>query len=428
MVFALVTSLAGCRSARDNQIDILERELRSQEDYIYELEDYIVEYSDKLQDCRCTHPPHKTVVHQKTSSPDLVDAKPLEDVDDYTVHQPTSEEPAEVPMPEPDPPKAQPLKESQPLPEDIEVPNLEFELDEPVSQRAMPQDQLEVAQAMFDEDEVDGQFIFIPDPSANEEFEMAADTLIEDPQLVEAAYEEQEEMKVYGQAKRIVITEVLRGGEREGSPQTLLTVVEARDSKNEPAELDGMVSLMVMTTDKTRPKRLRRWDFSEEETLSSWQLSHLGDGLHLELPLGEAPLPNEPVELWARLMTNDGRKLLARLPFSQSALVTIDNRPDPVDQALAEAVPLESQATELPQAVVVIEPEKPAADGPQWRASKEAAQDGRATTNGWQASQQYDTQVQQAATTSHSTKTPVWTTGRSATSKVSNSSRWSKQR
>ena len=53
--------VVGCRSARDNQIDLLERELRVQEDYIYELEDYVVEYSEKLRACRSC--PQQTAVY-----------------------------------------------------------------------------------------------------------------------------------------------------------------------------------------------------------------------------------------------------------------------------------------------------------------------------------------------------------------------------
>src|SRR5215213_3055152 len=44
--------LAGCRNLDNAQVDVLERELRQQEDYIYELEDYLVEYSEKLRQAR----------------------------------------------------------------------------------------------------------------------------------------------------------------------------------------------------------------------------------------------------------------------------------------------------------------------------------------------------------------------------------------
>ncbi|MEM9660587.1 MAG: hypothetical protein AAF961_19655, partial [Planctomycetota bacterium] len=52
---ALICSVGlwGCRGVDNVQVDVLERDLRQQEDYIYELEDYLVEYSEKLRACRC---------------------------------------------------------------------------------------------------------------------------------------------------------------------------------------------------------------------------------------------------------------------------------------------------------------------------------------------------------------------------------------
>ena len=48
---------SGCRAVDNAQVDVLERELRQQEDYIYELEDYLMEYSEKLRQCRsCAAP------------------------------------------------------------------------------------------------------------------------------------------------------------------------------------------------------------------------------------------------------------------------------------------------------------------------------------------------------------------------------------
>ena len=42
----------GCRAVDNAQVDVLERDLRQQEDYIYELEDYLMQYSEKLRQCR----------------------------------------------------------------------------------------------------------------------------------------------------------------------------------------------------------------------------------------------------------------------------------------------------------------------------------------------------------------------------------------
>ncbi len=426
----MVTSLFGCRSARDNQIDILERELRSQEDYIYELEDYVVEYSEKLRGCRSCES-GDVVVEQETSEPDLADAEPYESPENRTVNQPTTEEPSEEPLPRPDPPKAKPLEKDSPIPDDLEVPELEFEIEDPVSHQEMSQDQLELADAMFTEDDVEGQLIYIPDP-AETEFEVVVETndesidesRYEDSELEEAVFEEEEDIRVYGQAERIVITEIFRSNNSEEPASTLLTIVEARDASNEPAELDGMVSLMVMSGDETSRQRLKRWDFSEEETLAAWQSSQLGDGLHLELPLGNSPLPNEPIELWVRLMTNDGRKLLARLPFHQSKLATLGEEPKPFDpeaaeRALAEATPLKPLA-DPSQAVAASEPKKQANPKAQWRASSQAARlatDSNSTsrsTLGWKSqstSRENMSQVQRAVSTEQPTQKAVWTSG-----------------
>ena len=41
-----------CRHIDNAQVDVLESELRKQEDYIYELEEYLMEYSEKLRQAR----------------------------------------------------------------------------------------------------------------------------------------------------------------------------------------------------------------------------------------------------------------------------------------------------------------------------------------------------------------------------------------
>src|SRR5436190_12776917 len=57
LALCLATCIGGCRAVDSAQVDVLERELRQQEDYIYELEDYLMEYSEKLRQCRsCSGP------------------------------------------------------------------------------------------------------------------------------------------------------------------------------------------------------------------------------------------------------------------------------------------------------------------------------------------------------------------------------------
>ncbi|HYO24636.1 MAG TPA: hypothetical protein VEQ85_06760, partial [Lacipirellulaceae bacterium] len=53
----MAAALSGCRAVDNAQVDVIERELRQQEDYIYELEDYLMEYSEKLRECRACQTP-----------------------------------------------------------------------------------------------------------------------------------------------------------------------------------------------------------------------------------------------------------------------------------------------------------------------------------------------------------------------------------
>jgi len=160
--------------------------------------------------------------------------------------------------------------------------------------------------------------------------------------------------------------------------------------------------------------RLKRWDFTAEETITAWQSSDLGDGLHLELPLEMLKLPQTPLVLWVRLVTSDGRKLLTQLPFEASQLgdpSTDSPRPLPNGLARAET---EAENSAAPVNVLRIETERisqyeklklaanqqlanqpsanqpsgrqePTADQPRWRASMQRTDRtavGFATTSG----------------------------------------------
>ncbi|MCG8449646.1 MAG: hypothetical protein MI725_08710, partial [Pirellulales bacterium] len=159
-------------------------------------------------------------------------------------------------------------------------------------------------------------------------------------------------------AEQLVVSRLFRGAGEGAHPTSLLTVVEARDAYNEPVDLDGEVSLMVMTADANSPQRLHRWDFTREETLDAWQSSELGDGLHLELPLKETRLPPKRLELWVRMVAQDGRKLLTQVPFESRNLVAIE------DASNSEQMSADSEVNALRPLAADQEKEKP-----RWRAS-----------------------------------------------------------
>ena len=348
LVFAvsgcLLVASSGCRSARDNQIDILERELRSQEDYIYELEEYVVTYSDKLRQCRCVD--HgETVIYSDAKALAPVNDPETEKEESPTVEEPVVEEPVDE----------EPVDEE---PEDLNIPDLE--ISEPVGNNAWSSPDSRVVQAGHHEPRsLEAKVLFVPDPAHfaqdvegdyrdDEQFADAPLAISADDSVGEAVSEDHRNIDLEPptvddrSAENLIVAQLLRGTDDSEHPGSLLAVVEARDSKDEPVDLEGEVSLMVMTADPESPKRLRRWDFTGEETTTAWQSSALGDGLHLELPLGDAPLPNSGLELWVRLVSPDGGKLFTQFLFDPQGLPAIGNA-TPMEENVTEEKPLLAQ-------------------------------------------------------------------------------------
>ncbi len=392
---------SGCRTARDNQIDILESELRSQEDYIYELENYIVEYSEKLRQYRCAQ--METVTLDKnTSEPEL--AIPPRTRTDTSA--PTTKEllkSIDKPRTKPEPAVKSPdpsLKELDDSPENLEIP--ELQIGEPIGvleelyNNATPLAEAEIEGTLL----ADGSFI--PDPSAYQVAAIEETTgegayYVEEPDMSVPPLEEQAaqvvEQEVIADAsapfeddltptrnrdpERLVISHVFRNSTEAEETSSLLSVVEARDSSNEPADFNGKVSLMVMRVNDDKPQRVKRWDFTPEETNAAWQSSNLGDGLHLELPLEGVELPAGSLELWVRLETIDGRKLLSQLAIDHASLVSIDQAEEhlaeldnEVDEAshITSANPLRDAKPTIKTTPLSQADAKPKSE-PQWRAA-----------------------------------------------------------
>jgi hypothetical protein len=392
-------SNSGCRSARDNQIDILERELRSQEDYIYELEDYIVEYSEKLRQYRCVEMT-SVVVSKEPGVPDLAIpprnkssvSPPSSQELLRSLEKPTDNEVPGITEPEIVTPKTVDPEIIEESPENLEAPELELEIGEPIGadfyENATPLAEADIEGALL----ADGSFI--PDPSAyltsvveDAGDEEAVEEMVgDDVEIVERVepFEEDITPTKRHEPETLVISHVFRNS---AEAESLLSIIEARDASNEPADFNGKVSLMVMTALDGKPKRVKRWDFTTDETSAAWQSSTLGDGLHLELPLEETDLPGGPLELWVRLETNDGRKLLSQLSFEQATLASIDEADEHVAQAddevdgathLAEANPLRVERSSIPGSKIprpkvptnpVVTAENESKTEPQWRAA-----------------------------------------------------------
>jgi|GEM_PF-1503946 len=391
--------LTGCRGASNAQVDVMEKELRQQEDYIYELEDYLVEYSEKLRRARRTNCQQASKI--KSSTKPAESEKPLEKNDllddsllDKDLTLPTENVPKSTtsvlpktetensPEPGPPQPARQPTETRPPAtpknPEDLEIPKLKIE--EPSAAHpnrpSLPWSINDTKIVASSAEEIATRLgpLKIPDPvnyqppkapRRQDLVEINFDPIAEDAgdsEPLETEFSAADRVLAAEETTpidRIVIQQLLQtpstvdrqsaDAPHESStsssslqstplPGSLLAVVEIRDMANEPVDAEGELSLMVMAVTPSqanafplhggKPRRLQRWDFSAEELRQSWQSSPLGDGLHLELPLKLPPLSNEPLELWARLVTVDGKKYLTKLPFNLRHL-----------QALQDALP-----------------------------------------------------------------------------------------
>ena len=368
LVGFLVLVALGCRTPRDNQFDILERELRTQEDYIYELEDYVVEYSQKLRQCRCAQSTREVAERLEPEpaprKPNPADddrhVEPLRIDDEEVFLEPEDESPAGLQQPEDMVPP--PLELEETTPEEFEIP--ELEISEPLGQvestatpdlvapdldTAVLDINEEIGQTVVEDD----QLLMVPDPVAKVQFR----SHVEHQQILSAEHHLEIPPTPAEPAARVEIVQLFRSEPGDGPPNTLLAVVEARTAKDQPVEFAGEVSLMVMTGEAGKPQRLKRWDFDPEDAASAWQSSHLGDGLHLELPLGETELPAIPLELWVRIVSPDGRKLLSQLPFQQQQLAALETETgaqellaDEGDSATEEVLVVAENSVETEQA------------------------------------------------------------------------------
>lgn len=435
----MVSALGGCRHIDNAQVDVLESELRKQEDYIYELEEYLMEYSEKLRQARAMQ--CETAISPKSASNATSSGEPTLDVD--TVKRPTLPmngrnklAPAAKPsLPAPPatteapsagaaatPPETLEVEPALPAeeinPDEMEAPALEIG---PGVQASPFKKTFESAEAP----------LLIPDPidyQADDD-ELAAGSArpnqVEEPNeadpvtaaapLLAAPQVNSERLSAdHLQIRRVFAERPEPDGEAIAS---LLVVIETLNATDEPVGADGGASLMIMKRDESGAmRRVERWDFTPEETAAAWQSSQLGDGLHLELPLAEAQLPGGELELWARVLAADGRKLLTQIPLEPTQLVSMADfnaeeslaakepaAPTP-ETRLTEPMPTDV-STEDEVAVSAIAKTAAEASKPAWRASSVRLDDARvesfATTAGGPT-------ARVASSSTESTTKPTW--------------------
>lgn len=434
----------GCRHIDNAQVDVLESELRKQEDYIYELEEYLMEYSEKLRQARAMQ--CDSVATATSGSSSSSTKEPTLDVD--TVKRPTlpmngREKLAPAAKPSlPAPPAtteappagaeaAPAAEEATPAveeinPDQMEAPALEIG---PGVQSQPWKKTFESAEApLLIPDPIDYQTdveepgdaelvaeATNPTPELNSGTEEATEVAESAPLLAAPRVEGERLSADHLQIRRVFAE---RSEADPSAISSLLIVVEALNATDEPVGAEGEASLMIMARDESGVmRRVERWDFTPEETASAWQSSQLGDGLHLELPLAKSEVAEGDLELWARIVTADGRKLLTQIPFEPTQLASMADfnaeaelaanaaEATPPTAATLEPIPLEEPADNQ-VAVAPITKTTAEEAKPTWRASSvrlnENRVEGFGTTAGGPA-----TRVASSATES-STAKPTW--------------------
>jgi hypothetical protein len=365
VAFLAILALAGCRNIDNAQVDVLESELRKQEDYIYELEEYLVEYSEKLRQARAMQ--CETVATTKSGSGGSSIKEPTLDVEtSQRLTLPMNGREKLAPSAKPSLPAPPATTEAPPA--GVEALPAAEEPAPPAEAEEVDPDQMEApgleigpgVQALpwkktfesADADAAQEAPLLIPDPidyqaDADELAAEAASPIETNNGLAASAASQAEETNIADEALEAapllaapqVNAERLSADHLQirrifaerpevdaAAISSLLIVVEALNATDEPVGAEGKASLMIMTRDDSGAmRRVERWDFTAEETAAAWQSSQMGDGLHLELPLAKSELPEGELELWARVVTADGRKLLTQIPLEPAQLASMED-------------------------------------------------------------------------------------------------------
>lgn len=140
-----------------------------------------------------------------------------------------------------------------------------------------------------------------------------------------------------GPVKELVINQLLTGGlstDAETGDEGIMVVVEPRAADGKLVRQPGELSVMLVDPSKSGPtSRVARWDFSSVEAAAAFRKSPLGRGVHLELPWPADPPQTDTLELYVRVVTPAGKKLIAE------AEIGVDPDGTPIEERLPILLP-----------------------------------------------------------------------------------------
>lgn len=302
--------MVGCHGGA--QTDIVEREMRWQEDQIYAMEDYLEQYQDLL----CEYRAENAALKRQIAWGRQIQRRPTttRDREESTQRRTRGQTPRDnlrqpkvpsldetMPGLETPPPGAgarQPVENG---------PNLKFRS----GRRRTPG----VRRTMLEEP---------TEPT---------DRVVPDAEPIETADPEPP-----ASLRHVVLQGDVLPDDGQSGPR-LLVDVQPLAASGRPAAFEGELSLMVLDATDGQPRGIARWDFSPEDLAG---LIDQEAGAPMEFPLqlpAETPT-DRPIQLWVRLVPDGGEKVLAHcdLDLQQAGQFASEGpRPFVAEQAVAVA-------------------------------------------------------------------------------------------
>jgi hypothetical protein len=124
------------------------------------------------------------------------------------------------------------------------------------------------------------------------------------------------------------------GGGRSGDAGVML-VIEPRDAQGRYVDAPADVSVVVIDPAvEGEAARVARWDLAAADVALLFRQTALGRGIELEMPWPDAPPAHTDLHLFVRYTTSDGRRLEASQPIKIDLRRGLSTRWVPADQAL----------------------------------------------------------------------------------------------
>lgn len=278
LLIGLCTLVCGCRGGGNNEL--LERDLRLQEDRLYQLQDALDQCQAMLDASRRENEAIKRelVGGDRGAMPE---SGVPGNIEGPSIEMPGDDAPASRLAP----PKRKTSPSRKPKAQPDGVPDVDIDLGSPADAEEVPADPAD------------------EDAPRKRTSGRGASSKVTDKRVVKLALNRQ-----------------LTGGlSHDGhmGDEGIMVVFEPRNAVGQLVKEPGDVSIVVVDPAVTGAgARVARWDFTADEVSQHFKKSALGQGLHFELPWPSNPPKHKKLQLFVRYVGSDGRKINADQPIN----------------------------------------------------------------------------------------------------------------